>query len=79
MLHYRIHALHICSLFYTCLIFLYYIYIMRTRGRRMKRRTVKNKRRKSYKRRGGYWDPNESISKGISSYTMDAAPYTVAK
>ena len=52
---------------------------MRTRGRRMKRRTVKNKRRKSYKRRGGYWDPNESISKGISSYMMDASPYTVAK
>ena len=52
---------------------------MRTRVNRIKKRTIKNKRRKTYKKRGGFWDPTESISKGISSYNLDSAPYTVGK
>lgn len=35
---------------------------MRTR-RRIKKRTLKNKRRKTYKKRGGYWnDPASELS-----------------
>ena len=72
VLYGKIHILHICSLFYIIIIFLYSIYIMRTRGR--KRRTVKNKRRKSYKRRGGFF--NDPSSESQFKWITDSAPYT---
>jgi len=75
VLHDKMHILHICSLFYIIIIFLYYIYIMRTRGvKRIKKRTVKNKRRKSYKRRGGFF--NDPSSDSMFRWVTDSAPYT---
>jgi len=76
VLYYKIHTLHICSLITIIGIFLYSIYIMRTRTRTrgIKKRTVKNKRRKTYKRRGGFWnDPSSDL---IYKLVTDSAPFT---
>lgn len=42
--------------------------------RRYKKRTVKNKRRKSYKKRGGFW--NDPSSELPFKWITDSAPYT---
>jgi hypothetical protein len=72
-LYYRTYILHTCPLFIIMNIFLYSIYIMGTR-RRFKKRTVKNKRRNTYKKRGGFW--NDPASELPFKWVTDPAPYT---
>ena len=50
---------------------------MATRVRRIKRRTPKNKRRKTYKKRGGFW--NDPASDLTYKWVTDSAPYTSSK
>lgn len=42
--------------------------------RRFKKRTVKNKRRNTYKKRGGFW--NDPASELSYKWITDPAPYT---
>jgi hypothetical protein len=86
MLNYKIHILHICSLFYISIIFLYYIYIMGTRyKRRYKKRTLKNKRR-TYKRgqsklklKGGGHDMNVVQGQRMFDYVTDGVKYSATQ
>jgi len=76
MLTCKIHILHICSLFYITIIFLYCIYIMATRyKRRNLKRTVKNKKRKSYRKRGGSHEMNVQHGQRILDYNTSVVKY----